>query len=157
MSCAAHVATANSRRYFTAVLYFLGNYEWLAVVAPRMAAIDLLAQPFEVAQVLVVTVLDSLELRPFARRDDADLDAYPAEDAGGAEAALERWRLAERVHLAIAGLDRPLREVLVLRDLEGLSGEETCRALGLALPAMKTRLHRARARVRAALGDDPAA
>ncbi len=38
------------------------------------------------------------------------------------------------------------REVIVLRDLEGFSGEETAELLGLSLPAMKTRLHRARLR-----------
>jgi RNA polymerase sigma-70 factor (ECF subfamily) len=52
------------------------------------------------------------------------------------------------VHAAIAELDRPYREVLVLRDLEGLSGEATCALLGLELTAMKTRLHRARSMLR---------
>jgi RNA polymerase sigma-70 factor (ECF subfamily) len=55
------------------------------------------------------------------------------------------------VHAAIALLDQPSREVLVLRDLEGLSGAETCVALGLELAAMKTRLHRARVQLRRAL------
>ena len=38
--------------------------------------------------------------------------------------------------------------MLVLRDLEGLSGAATCEALGLGEAAMKTRLHRARERLR---------
>lgn len=62
--------------------------------------------------------------------------------------ALERWELMKRVHSAIAALPRPYREVVVMRDLEGLSGEETCRALGLEPAAMKTRLHRARQQIR---------
>lgn len=38
-----------------------------------------------------------------------------------------------------------------MRDLEGLSGEQTCAALGLETATMKTRLHRARTKVREAL------
>jgi RNA polymerase sigma-70 factor (ECF subfamily) len=41
--------------------------------------------------------------------------------------------------------------VLIMRDLEGLSGQETCKALGLELATMKTRLHRARAQLREGL------
>jgi len=62
--------------------------------------------------------------------------------------ALERWELVRSVHTAIANLDRPYREVLVMRDLEGLSGTETCEALELDLATMKTRLHRARTKLR---------
>jgi RNA polymerase sigma-70 factor (ECF subfamily) len=61
---------------------------------------------------------------------------------------LERWELAQSVHAAIAALPRRYREVVVMRDLEGLSGEETCQSLGLEPAAMKTRLHRARQRLR---------
>jgi RNA polymerase sigma-70 factor (ECF subfamily) len=64
------------------------------------------------------------------------------------EAALERWRLVHLVHRAIAALERPYREVLVLRDLEGQTGEQVCAALGLTEAAMKSRLHRARATIR---------
>jgi RNA polymerase sigma-70 factor (ECF subfamily) len=64
------------------------------------------------------------------------------------ERALERWELVQSVHAVIATLERPYREVLVMRDLEGLSGKDTCVALGLELAVMKTRLHRARANLR---------
>jgi RNA polymerase sigma-70 factor (ECF subfamily) len=95
-------------------------------------------------------------LRPFARErrslgeraEDAEGVAYDQLDA---QAVLERWQLVQAVHAAIARLERPYREVLVLRDLEGLSGEETCRTLGLELAVMKTRLHRARSKLREAL------
>jgi RNA polymerase sigma-70 factor, ECF subfamily len=62
--------------------------------------------------------------------------------------ALARWQLVQTVHQAIATLERPYREVLVLRDIEGLTGDETCEALGLEPATMKTRLHRARAKLR---------
>jgi RNA polymerase sigma-70 factor (ECF subfamily) len=91
-------------------------------------------------------------LRPFQRQRRAlgervEEDELPATDPSP-EAALERWELVRSVHAAIAELDRPYREVLVLRDLEGLSGEDTCAALGLEIAAMKTRLHRARSMLR---------
>ena len=49
---------------------------------------------------------------------------------------------------AVAGLPPAQREVLVLRDLEGFSGEETCAALGLSDGNQRVLLHRARSRVR---------
>jgi RNA polymerase sigma-70 factor, ECF subfamily len=96
-------------------------------------------------------------LRPWIRerRSLGERVAAPDDLVSGAidpERALERGELVRAVHAAIARLDPVSREVLVMRDLEGRSGEETCEALGVGLPAMKTRLHRARARLRAELG-----
>jgi RNA polymerase sigma-70 factor, ECF subfamily len=45
---------------------------------------------------------------------------------------------------ALSALEPTSREVLTLRELEGLSGDETAQVLGLSLAAMKSRLHRAR-------------
>jgi RNA polymerase sigma-70 factor, ECF subfamily len=92
-------------------------------------------------------------LRPFVRERrtlgerDSDLESVASELADP-ERAFERWQLVQAVHASIALLAAPYREVLILRDLEGLSGEETCRALGIELAMMKTRLHRARAQLR---------
>ncbi|MBN2358231.1 MAG: sigma-70 family RNA polymerase sigma factor [Deltaproteobacteria bacterium] len=49
---------------------------------------------------------------------------------------------------AIAGLDPKYREVLVLRDIEGLTAPEVGDVLGLTIEAVKSRLHRAREQVR---------
>lgn len=98
-------------------------------------------------------------LRPFTRErralgerasGEAELERAPSEQIDP-EQALVRWELVRAVHAAIALLDRPSREVLVMRDLEGLSGAQTCAALGLELATMKTRLHRARAQLRSEL------
>jgi RNA polymerase sigma-70 factor, ECF subfamily len=43
------------------------------------------------------------------------------------------------------------REVLTLRELDGFSGEETAALLHLSIPAMKSRLHRARIHLAAAI------
>jgi RNA polymerase sigma factor (sigma-70 family) len=54
----------------------------------------------------------------------------------------------ERIVASIAGLPPEQRAVLVLRDIQGLSGAATARTLGLSRAAMKSRLHRGRATLR---------
>ncbi|MBI2001967.1 MAG: hypothetical protein HYS69_12405, partial [candidate division NC10 bacterium] len=49
---------------------------------------------------------------------------------------------------AIDRLPREYKIVLVLRDVEGFSAEETAEMLKLSVPAVKSRLHRARVFVR---------
>jgi RNA polymerase sigma-70 factor (ECF subfamily) len=74
-----------------------------------------------------------------------------ADPARRPDEALEASRLEAALQAAIAALDRPYREVLLLRDVEGLSAAEVAEVTGLSVPAVKTRLHRARARLREAL------
>ncbi|NIO16136.1 MAG: sigma-70 family RNA polymerase sigma factor [Deltaproteobacteria bacterium] len=52
--------------------------------------------------------------------------------------------LGEVLRKFIAELSDKYRVVLVLSDVEGLSNEETANILGLSIPAVKSRLHRAR-------------
>ncbi|MEO7092238.1 MAG: sigma-70 family RNA polymerase sigma factor [Polyangiales bacterium] len=95
-------------------------------------------------------------LRPFHRRRRSlgqpveDLEAVESAEPG-ADEALARFEMIHAVHTAIAALPRASREIIVLRDLEGMSGEQTCATLDIELPAMKSRLHRARAELRAEL------
>ena len=63
----------------------------------------------------------------------------------------EIQRLLER---AIDHLPQEFRMVLVLRTIEGMSVEETAKLLGIRPETVKTRLHRARAILRAALEMD---
>jgi len=65
--------------------------------------------------------------------------------------SLERAELGEHLQRAIAALEPMYRDVLVLRDVEGLSASEVAEALELSVEAVKSRLHRARTRVREAL------
>ncbi|WP_030277462.1 RNA polymerase sigma factor [Streptomyces sp. NRRL B-24484] len=58
---------------------------------------------------------------------------------------------AGRVAAAIAALPADQRRLLVMRDIQGLGGRAVADALGLSIPAMKSRLHRARAAVRQTL------
>jgi RNA polymerase sigma-70 factor (ECF subfamily) len=83
---------------------------------------------------------------------EASLAARGVADPGRRpDEALEASRLEAALERAIAALDRPYREVLLLRDVEGLPAAEVARVTGLSVPAVKTRLHRARGRLRAAL------
>lgn len=92
-------------------------------------------------------------LRQHALRDAAeapDSELTP-------EQLLARYRIGELVRVALSALEAPQRQVLVLRDIEGLSGDQVCAALELSEPAMKSRLHRARASLRQALARSLAA
>jgi len=64
---------------------------------------------------------------------------------------------AERVAAAVAALPEDQRRVLIMRDIQGYSGRAAADALGLSVVAAKSRLHRARAAVRAALEVEGAA
>ncbi|WP_030758766.1 RNA polymerase sigma factor [Streptomyces griseus] len=73
------------------------------------------------------------------------------------EAVLHRLE-ARRIAAAVGALPREQRQVLVLRDVQGLPGRTVARTLGLSDAAMKSRLHRARAALRRSLAapDTPA-
>jgi RNA polymerase sigma factor (sigma-70 family) len=66
------------------------------------------------------------------------------------DAALARLEI-ERIVDSIAGLPSEQRAVVVLRDIQGLSGAATAQALGLSRAAMKSRLHRGRETLRSGL------
>jgi len=57
----------------------------------------------------------------------------------------------ERLRQALDSLGADDREILLLRDIEGMSGEQAGAVLGLAQAAMKSRLHRARLRLAGAI------
>lgn len=67
--------------------------------------------------------------------------------------ALDRKELMTRLEEAIQRLPSDYRSVFVLRDVEGLSAEETGQILRISVPALKSRLHRARLFLRKELAD----
>lgn len=94
-------------------------------------------------------------LRPVARRrrllgDQVDMDALDqvSADVPGPEELAIRAELVQSVHTALETLSPEHRQILILRDLEGASGPDTARELGLSIEAMKSRLLRARAALR---------
>lgn len=83
------------------------------------------------------------------------LDFAPDElvcDEAGPESRAERSDLASRTARALAELPDDARDVVVLRDVQGLSTKETAQVLGLTEGAVKVRLHRAHTRLRELVG-----
>jgi len=78
-------------------------------------------------------------------------DSMPREVADWApnpEQLYNQSELQEILGKTIQGLPPSFRTVFVLRDVEGLSTEETAEALDLSIPAVKSRLLRARLQLR---------
>ncbi|MCU1337755.1 MAG: polymerase, sigma-24 subunit, subfamily [Bryobacterales bacterium] len=64
---------------------------------------------------------------------------------------LARIEVTKAVRTAVAGLPAIYRQVLILREFEQLSGREIAQSLHSSIPAVKTRLFRARLMLLAAL------
>lgn len=82
------------------------------------------------------------------RRREAALD----------ETAMERLvaetpepTLRRDIERALAAMPEPYRAILILREVEEMTAPEAAALLGISVPAAKSRLHRARAMLRAAL------
>jgi RNA polymerase sigma-70 factor (ECF subfamily) len=82
---------------------------------------------------------------------DTGEDTIPREVEDWGPSPEERYKQAELgtiLNSTIAELEPPFRIVFQLRDIEELSTEETAEALGLSIPAVKSRLLRARLKLR---------
>jgi RNA polymerase sigma-70 factor (ECF subfamily) len=107
----------------------------------------------------LLTIAKNAAWQARAKRAREPIDDVPIDDLG----LLAGWGQADPETIASRAQERALleaafarlapeeRQVLVLRDLEGVSGEETAAAIGTSLAAMKSRLHRARLRLAAEL------
>jgi RNA polymerase sigma-70 factor, ECF subfamily len=117
-------------------------YTWLVRIAVNEALMKLRRRKPERTVSLdedIKTEDDSLP------REIADWSPNPEQQYTQAE-------LREILSKTIQGLPPGFRTVFVLRDVEGLSTEETAAALELSVPAVKSRLLRARLQLRDRLG-----
>lgn len=80
----------------------------------------------------------------------ADLPRSSTGDPEGVAARREFGRLVEH---AIDGLPDIYRSVVIMREIEGMTTEETAAVLDVELEVVRTRLHRARAALREAIED----
>jgi RNA polymerase sigma-70 factor (ECF subfamily) len=88
------------------------------------------------------------------QQSDEDGEYFPKDYADWREIpseTLQRKELREALKRALNSLPRKYREVLILRDVEHLSIQETAQVLGISEGNVKTRLLRARFQMRDAL------
>jgi RNA polymerase sigma-70 factor (ECF subfamily) len=94
--------------------------------------------------------LDELRRRP---REAEPLEAAADARDPQADGAVERRDLGRAIQRAMAALSPDHQAIVLLRELHGLEYEEIARALDLDAGTVKSRLSRARAALRDALGD----
>ncbi|MEO8727595.1 MAG: sigma-70 family RNA polymerase sigma factor [Acidobacteriaceae bacterium] len=120
---------------------FQGNskfYTWLVRIAVNEALMRLRKR----RNAKTVSIDEDVETEEGSMpREVADWSPNPEQQYGSSE-------LKEILTKTINGLSPGFKTVFVLRDIEGLSTEETAEALGLSVPAVKSRLLRARLQLR---------
>lgn len=168
-----HVITANNQRLFRAAWSILkdrGEAEE-AVQAAYLKAMggfaDFAGRSSLATWLTRIVINESLgRLRTQRRRRAAletegvmVLDRYREVLMRGSEtaqpdAAVAREQLRQLLERAVASLPQAFRSVFVLREVEGLSVEETAEALDLPPATVKTRLHRARQKLQDTLAPE---
>lgn len=91
----------------------------------------------------------------FHRHKEPDLaDVLPdlVEPPRSTEDEIARQQIQRILATALARLEPVHREVILLRDVEGLTAPEAAERLGLSVQALKSRLHRAREALRVQAG-----
>ena len=171
-----HVVTANNQRLFRAAWSILKDRMEAedavqAAYLSGFAHIDEFAGRATISTWLTrIVVNEALGRRRSARRRTARLEAdgvmmldrYRETFAHGSQAtppdaALARNQLRQLIERAVADLPDAFRTVFVLRDVEGLSVEQTAEALGINGATVKTRLLRARRKLQQTLAPEVSA
>ena len=120
---------------------FQGNskfYTWLVRIAVNEALMKLRRRRAD----KTVSIDEDVETEDGSMpREVADWSPNPEQLYGQSE-------LGDILKKTIQGLPPGFRTVFVLRDVEGMSTEETAEMLGLSIPAVKSRLLRARLQLR---------
>jgi RNA polymerase sigma-70 factor (ECF subfamily) len=171
-----HVVTANNQRLFRAAWSILKDRSEAedavqAAYLAGFASIGQFAGRSTISTWLTRIVINEAlgRLRAARRRQIrleaegvAMLDRYRetlarGSDAPAPDAVVAREQLRKLIEQAVAGLPDSFRTVFVLRDVEGLSIEQTAEALGINPATVKTRLLRARRKLQESLAGDVAA
>jgi RNA polymerase sigma-70 factor (ECF subfamily) len=114
---------------------------WLSLIASRACARSRIRDRFNTS--LSLSEMLSIGFEPRAEGDDP-------------HTAVERGDLKACVAAAIGQLPPGCREVYVRREIDGERAEKVAAELGITIPALKSRLHRARHIVRTSIDSDVA-
>jgi RNA polymerase sigma-70 factor (ECF subfamily) len=95
-----------------------------------------------------------LEQEGIAVLDDYRTALMRGSDPEHPDVALAREQIRKMIEEAVADLPEGFRTVFVLRDVEGISCEETAEILGLPAATIKTRLFRGRKRLKEMLAPE---
>ncbi len=120
---------------------FQGNskfYTWLVRIAVNEALMKLRKRKSD----KTVSMDEDVET------EDGSVPREVSDWSPNPEQLFNQSELNEILTKTIQGLPASFRTVFVLRDVEGLSTEETAETLGLSIPAVKSRLLRARLQLR---------
>lgn len=120
---------------------FQGNskfYTWLVRIAVNEALMRLRKRKSD----KTVSMDEDVET------EDGSMPREVADWGPNPEQLYDQAELNDILSKTIQGLPASFRTVFVLRDVEGLSTEETAEMLGLSIPAVKSRLLRARLQLR---------
>ncbi|OJH39361.1 sigma-70 family RNA polymerase sigma factor [Cystobacter ferrugineus] len=79
---------------------------------------------------------------------DSPAATHVAAEEATPEMAFHARQMGAVLQAAILALPEAQREVLILRDVEGLTAEEAAKVVGIEVRALKSRLHRARLQLR---------
>ena len=102
------------------------------------------------AWLMTIAYRTSLDHRARRRRHECLQDS-PDDGPDTPQQSAERSEARDRVHAAIADLDEPIREVVVLHYIGGLSLRQTAESMGIADGTVKSRLNAALMKLRSAL------
>jgi RNA polymerase sigma-70 factor (ECF subfamily) len=168
-----YVITANNQRLFRAAWSILKNRAEAeeAVQAAYLSAFDRIAS-FEARSALSTWLTrivinealgrrraDERRRRQLEQEGVAVLDNYREALMRGSAAerpdvALARQQIRNLLEQAVGELPEAFRSVFVLREIEGLSSEETAEVLDIPVATVKTRLHRSRRRLQEMLAPE---
>jgi RNA polymerase sigma-70 factor (ECF subfamily) len=119
---------------------------WLSRIAANAAYMKLRARKAKAREIAIEDVLPAL--------DDGGLHFEPMDDWSPRvdDQALNE-ELREVLDTAISELPPEYRTALVLHDVEGMPNPDVADALGISLPAVKSRIHRSRLYLRKRLSE----
>jgi len=168
-----HVLTANNQRLFRTAWSILGDRSEAeeavqAAYVSAFAAMDRFEGRSALSTWLVrITVNEALGRKRAQRRRRAHLEnagvpvledyrdkLMRGSQAPAPDAAVAREQLRALLEHEVGALPENFRAVFVLREIEGLSVEETADALAIPQATVKTRLLRARRRLQDALAPE---